>query len=173
MTRHLVLPLAVLVALSTFAFAQPRERTGRAQGQRAPAAAPRTDDLKLTAQQEQQMQKLRLDLQKKETQIDSQIRVQQLDMKGQFLEDKPDRSAIDKIQKNISDLEYQAKQARTDHWFAVLSILTPEQQKIWKRHAGRWGEGNGPGMGMGNRPHQRMMMQQHRPGGAPIEKDEN
>ncbi len=172
MTRYLVAPVVLAIVLSTAAFPQPRERLGRAQGQRAQAPM-LMDDLKLTAQQEQQLQKLRLEKQKKQIQIYSQIRVLQLDMKGQFQEEKPDRAAIDKIQKNISDLQYQAKQARTDHWFAVLSILTPEQQKVWKRHAPMWGERGGPGLGVRNRAHRGMMMGNDRPGEPPMDDDEN
>ena len=171
MLRNLSLPLAFLVALSTVAFAQPRQQMGRAPAERGRETR-LADDLKLTEKQEKEMQKLRLDMEKKQTQIQSQIRVQRLEMQGLFQEDKPDRAAIEKIQKNISDLELQAKLAKTDHWFAVQSILTPDQQKVWRKHVGRFGEGRG--QFMGDRQRRRMIIREYQSqGDLPEEENEN
>jgi Spy/CpxP family protein refolding chaperone len=93
-------------------------------------------ELSLTAAQETDLQKLRIDLEKKQTQVQSKIRTERLDLKSLFLADNPDRAAIEKGLKTISDLQFQLKVNGLDHWYAVKSILTPEQQKTWKKKMG-------------------------------------
>ena len=95
--------------------------------------------LKLTPQQETQMRKLRLEFMKKEIQVRAKIRVARLDVAELFAADQPDRNAIEKAAKAVSDLEYQAKLDRIDHQFAVRGILTAEQLKIWKENIGERG----------------------------------
>jgi len=89
--------------------------------------------LALTDQQQKDMQKLRIDLEKKQTQLTAKIRTERLDLRSAFLADNPDRAAIEKGLKSISDLHYQMKLNRLDHWYAVKAMLTPEQQKTWKQ----------------------------------------
>ncbi|MEK9138497.1 MAG: periplasmic heavy metal sensor, partial [Bacteroidota bacterium] len=94
------------------------------------------DALNLTDQQESQVKKLHLDLEKKQVQVHSKIHLARLDMKEIYLSDKADRSGLEKLLKQVSDLQYQLKMNHLDFWFAVNGILTPEQQKIWKQHMG-------------------------------------
>jgi Spy/CpxP family protein refolding chaperone len=90
-----------------------------------------------------QIAKLRLDLEKKQAETQSKIHIVRLDLKGLFMAEKPDRGAIEKNLKTISDLQYQAKLNHVDHLFAVKGILTSEQQKIWKEHMMEQGDGMG------------------------------
>jgi len=95
--------------------------------------------LNLTEQQETQMQKLRFDLEKKQTTLQSKIKLLRIDIKELFAAENPERNAIEKKMKEVSDLQLQEKVNVLDHMFAVKGILTPEQQKIWKQHMTQMG----------------------------------
>jgi Spy/CpxP family protein refolding chaperone len=122
------------------------------------------DRLNLTADQEKQLAKLRLDSQKKMARIQSGIRLLQLDIKELWMNEKPDRAAIEKKMREISDLRHQAKVNQLDRHFAVMGVLTPEQQKIWKEsRRGRQGDGEcRTGTGRRGMRHRGMVQ----PGGA-------
>lgn len=122
---------AVAVALTT-TFAQPAGSPQR------PKDRPRPEEgfikkLNLTDAQELQMKKLRIELMKKQTQLHSRIQTFRLDTKELFLAEKLDRNAIEKNMKGISDAQEQIKLNLLDHWFAVNAILTPDQQKTWRK----------------------------------------
>jgi Spy/CpxP family protein refolding chaperone len=57
-------------------------------------------------------------------------------MKEIYLSEKIDRTAIEKAIKQVSDLQQQVKMNFVDFWFSVNGVLTPDQQKVWKRHVG-------------------------------------
>lgn len=99
----------------------------------------RIEDLKMTDAQEEQFEKLMLAHRRK--MIDTRAKLQQkrLDIHELMNAEKPDRSAIEKGLKAVSDVQYQQKLDRIDHWFSINAILTPEQQKIWKKHPGPMG----------------------------------
>lgn len=99
------------------------------------------EKLNLTDAQAEQFKKLRLDHQRKMLQNRNKLSEARLDLKALYLADKPDRGAIEKALKAISDLQHQQKLAMVEHWFAVNALLSPEQQKLWKEHAGRIGPG--------------------------------
>ena len=104
------------------------------------------------------MAKLHLDLEKKTTQTNSKIQLARLDLKELFMADKPDKGAVEKQIKVISDLQHQQKLNHIDHLFAVRDILTPEQQKMWKEHAGGMLMGaDGPRGGARMRMHERII----------------
>jgi len=96
--------------------------------------------LGLSDQQMEQVRKLRVEHEKEMTDLHAKIRIARLDLKELLIADKPDRGAIEKKISAISDLEKSGKLKMLDHMFAVRSLLTPEQQKIWKNHMGRFGE---------------------------------
>lgn len=162
--RNLGVVLLTLVFLgSSVVVAQPR--MGVQAGPRAAKEPPLKVKLNLTEAQEKEMKNLRLDLEKKQTQVQSKIKLERLDLKGLAMADNPDKAAIEKKVRTISDLQNQLKLNWVDHWFAVKAILTPEQQKIWKEEAQRqltdWG---GPMRDrVGERMQQRQMMRQHVP----------
>ena len=108
--------------------------------------------LNLTDQQKSEMQKLHFEMQKKQVQIQSKIRLQRIDLRELFAADKPDRAAIEKGIKAVSELQLQEKMNMVDHLFAVNALLTPEQQKIWKKTIGdRMGSMSGEMRGMRGR----------------------
>ncbi len=140
MKKAAITLVAIVLAASTIAFAQPPKEShgGERMKQRREHLK---DALNLTDQQETQMKKLRLDLERKQAQVQSKIHLARLDMKEIYLSDKLDRSAIEKLIKQVSDLQHQEKMNAVDFWFSVNGILTPDQQKIWKQHIGEIGEG--------------------------------
>lgn len=118
-----------MVALaSALAFGQ----MGQGGGQRMGQPGMRQEMMKklnLNEQQQTQMRKLRADLQKKNIQASSKIQLARIDMRELILADKPDRTALEKKLREISDLQHQMKIDRLDHMLAVNALLTPEQQK--------------------------------------------
>jgi Spy/CpxP family protein refolding chaperone len=135
--------ILLLCLATTVALAQPMGRMGMRdrmmdRGERIKS------QLKLTDAQEKQMAKLRIELQKKQIPIQAKIKTARLEMQELMMADKPDRSAIEKQMKVVSDLQYQAKLNHLDHMLAVRSILTPEQLEIWKKHRGGMRHDFGP-----------------------------
>lgn len=137
--------IALLVIASGIAFAQPGERM-RPREARGEMRRDLIESLQLSDAQKGQMQKLRLDFEKKQVAIHSKIQTERLDMKELFLADNPDRAAIEKHMRAVSDLQYQAKLNHLGHWYEVKAILTPDQQKTWKVNLGEfWEHEGGPG----------------------------
>ncbi len=156
-----VLVAAATVLLSGLGVAQPMQGMGQGQagqGQRQRLMQMherRMEKLNLTDEQKKEMQKLRIDLQRKNIPIQSQIRLARLDIREQMAADKPDKAKIEKLMKQVSDLQLQVKMNGLDHMFAVRNILTPEQLKEWHGMMGpgmqqmqRRGRNFGGGMGM-------------------------
>jgi Spy/CpxP family protein refolding chaperone len=133
--------ILLMLGMAGLAFAQPGPGMGEgmerhAGNEREPMHG-RQDvmaKLNLSEDQQNQMQKLRIDLQKKQATVQSKIRLARLDIEELFMAATPDKGAIEKKMKEVSDLQYQEKLNGLDHMFAVKAILTPEQQKLWKEH---------------------------------------
>lgn len=162
--------LAVFVATLAFAataLAQPPRGPMPQRGMIPPHEAI-IEQLKLTEAQQDQMKKLRLDLMKKQTALRSKVQTLRLEIQEHFLADKIDRAAIEKNMNAISDAQHQMKLNMLAHWFDVNSILTPEQQKIWKNAPMAFGQQMRHGMREGMR---RMM--QHRGWINPDDDDES
>jgi len=132
------LVVAIVSLVSMFAIAQQGPGGGPGKG---PAGMHQAivQKLNLTDQQQTQMRKLRVELEKKNIQTVSKIRLAQIDLKELMLADKPDRTTMEKRLKEITDLQHQMKLDRLDHMFAVNTLLTPEQQKIWRQEMNRPG----------------------------------
>jgi len=152
-TAIIVTILAAAVAATA---AQPQRRAERERHRQGPRLI---EELNLTEQQEAQWKDLRFALEKKQTATQAKADVARIELKELLSAEKLDRAAIEKKTKEISDLQYQMKLAHIDHMFAVLNILTPEQQEEWKEHMAR------PRSGMRDRL--RHMMRGPRWGGGP------
>ncbi len=113
------------------------------------------EDLQLNNEQQAQMQKLHLQLEKKQAGIESEIKLRRLDLKEELIGANPDQAKIEKNIKAINDLQLQMKLTMVDHVFKAKAMLTPEQQKKFKQHLLRLG-GDGP-----ERPQRRMMREHH------------
>lgn len=99
--------------------------------------------LNLTDEQQKQFDKLRFDIQKKQTDAQAKVKTAGIELKELFIADKLDRAAIEKKMKEIADLRLKLRLNHLDHWFAVNKILDEKQQKIWKEKLEKRG---GPGM---------------------------
>lgn len=91
------------------------------------------EKLKLTDDQKKQFDKLTSDLEKIQISVRSKIQTANVELRELVKEDSPDRARIEAKQAEINKLEGELKQNRTGFWFDVNKILTPEQQKDWKR----------------------------------------
>ncbi len=120
--------VAVLGILGGLAFAHARDDRSERSHVRQDMMA----ELKLSDAQKEQIGKLRFEHQK--SMIDARARTQKarLELRQLMHAEKPDRAVIDKSLRAVSDAQLQQKTLRVDHWFAVRSLLTPEQQEIWK-----------------------------------------
>jgi len=132
MFKSLVLSGVVAAALVGTALAQPQ--MGR------PVAAPMAQKermaqkLNLSAEQKAKMHKIRADLERKQIPVQSKIQLARVDLREMAIAEKPDRAAIEKKMKEISDLQYQTRLNMVDMLFSAREILTPEQQKMmWDR----------------------------------------
>ena len=132
--------LFMIAAAVSLSFAQPGLGPGPNAGPNARSMRQEMKaKLNLTEAQETQMQKLRFDLEKKQTTVQSKIKLLRIDMKELLAGENPEKNAIEKKMKEVSDLQLQEKLNVLDHMFTVKGILTPEQQKIWKQHMKQMG----------------------------------
>ncbi|MGB5875603.1 MAG: Spy/CpxP family protein refolding chaperone [Bacteroidota bacterium] len=151
MYRSLVAVLVLALGASALAFGQPYRQRSERDRERS-RAEPFIESLDLTDEQKTQMHELRFNQQKSQVQRESKVKLARIELRELMMADNPDRSAIEKKTKEISDLQYQAKLDMIDHLFKVRSILTPEQQEKFKGHMLRGGggfRGHRPGMGRG------------------------
>jgi Spy/CpxP family protein refolding chaperone len=137
MKKSLFVVVALLLGMGGMALAQQESAPAPKQGQGVqkrimPHRGGVAEKLKLTDDQKAQMRKVNADIEKKLIPIESKIRLARIDMRELMGAEKPDRSAIEKKMKEVSDLEYQVKIINLDRMLTVKGILTPEQLKIWK-----------------------------------------
>jgi Spy/CpxP family protein refolding chaperone len=121
-------------------------------------------DLNLSEKQMDDLHALRTAFEKVMIETQSQIRLLRVDIRELAGTEKPDRQAIEKKLRDISDLQLKEKLALVDHLFQAKSILTPEQQKKFRGHMiGRLlGDGGMTGEGMMKRPMMKHRMMKHR-----------
>jgi Spy/CpxP family protein refolding chaperone len=144
MLKKGVILLSAVALAATIAVGQQQARVqgGQGMGARRDVVRVRTrmaEKLNLTDQQKLDMQKLRIEMQRKNTPLQSQIRLARLEIQQLMLADKPDRAKLEKWMRDISDLQLQIKLNGLDHMFAMKNVLTPEQQKQWKEQHGNRG----------------------------------
>ncbi|MDI6802692.1 MAG: periplasmic heavy metal sensor [Bacteroidota bacterium] len=99
--------------------------------------------LNLTDEQKKQFDKLRFEIQKKQTDAQAKVKTAGIELKELFSADKLDRTAIEKKMREIADLRVRLRLNHLDHWFAVNKILDDKQQIFWKEKLEMRG---GPGM---------------------------
>lgn len=121
----------ILVALAlfipSFAFANPDPASDR------PRRFQFMEELKLTDAQNEQFEKISYDTEKKQIELRSKIASAQLDLRRLMDADSPDKSAIEKKFNEIASAQTAMKMNHFNGWFEKNKLLTPEQQKIWKK----------------------------------------
>ncbi len=89
--------------------------------------------LNLTAEQKKDANRIKVDLDKQLITQKAKVETARLELREICMAESPDKSDIEKKIGDIANLEAQAHMIRVDSWFAINTILTPEQQKIWKK----------------------------------------
>lgn len=142
MVRRLGVLACAMILVAGTSFSQPGPEGQQMQGGRRDIIRMRSrmaDKLNLTDAQKQDFAKLRIEMARKNTPLESQIRMARLEIQQTMLADKPDRAKIEKSMRQISDLQLQMKLNGLEHMFAMKEVLTPEQQKLWKDQRGNQG----------------------------------
>jgi Spy/CpxP family protein refolding chaperone len=119
----------LLLLATSLSFAQDRMN----QPDRANIKTRVLRDLKLTDDQKKSIENLRFEMRKKSVDQQAHLKTARLELAEMFKADQPNQSAIQKKIGDISQLQSQQRLLFVDHWFAVNKLLTPEQQKIWKK----------------------------------------
>lgn len=141
-TRLLFLSLLTLALLAA-TFSQPQRMMGQMM-----AEGPRIkfmQELNLTDAQKKDFEKLHFDNQKEMIDLRSKMAKSRLDLQQLMRADSPDKAAIDKKLGELSQIQLQMQQKKVNQWFAVNKLLTPDQQKVWKRALDRPGFKRGRG----------------------------
>ncbi len=121
---------AALLSLSTLAYGQrgPMHRHHPGFGHRDRIV----ERLKLTDDQRKQFDKISSALARKQIALRAKIISMRVDMRDLVREDPPSKTKIETLEKDMNRLEGDIKANRTDFWFDVNTILTPEQKQEWK-----------------------------------------
>jgi len=91
------------------------------------------EQLKLTDEQKKEIEKLRFDLQKELIAQRARTANAQLEYRELLKADNLDKAAIEKKAGELTELRSQGRSAMLNHWFAVNKLLTPDQQKVWRK----------------------------------------
>lgn len=89
--------------------------------------------LDLNPDQQTKVKTLRSQLRKDQIGLRAKIQTSRVELRDLFDKEKPDRAGIESKLSEISKLQNEMKLKTTGFWFDVNSLLTPEQQKTWKR----------------------------------------
>ncbi len=121
----LLITIAGLVALSP-AYSQPQEYPGRGHGRLLA-------ELKLADAQQKQFEKTRYETRKKQIELRAKIAMARLELQHLMEAGSPDKSSLEKIYGEIAALQTAMKMNHFNAWSENNKVLTPEQQKIWKK----------------------------------------
>ncbi|MFH0992328.1 MAG: periplasmic heavy metal sensor [bacterium] len=128
--RTMVITAIALIMGTTIAIAQqPQMQPPPKENQ----AADVMKKLKLTDDQRKEVEKLRVDQAKQGITHRGKRETANLDLQQLLRAESPDKAAIEKKVNEIAQLDAQGKLLKINHWFGVNKILTPDQQKVWKR----------------------------------------
>ncbi len=127
-TKLLTLILGFVI-IGPVAIAQPVDPAGRQRG-----FGPMLQrELKLTETQRSQVQKIRFGIMKQQIDLRAQIAQDRVDYAELASAENPDQNQLSAKIQDISKLKGQLHSNMLNAWFAVNKLLTPEQQKVWKR----------------------------------------
>jgi Spy/CpxP family protein refolding chaperone len=91
------------------------------------------EQLKLTEGQKKDFDKIHVDMEKQEIAQKAKNETARVELRQLFKADNPDKSAIEKKMNEIAELEVQMHMIKINSWFDINKLLTPEQQKTWKK----------------------------------------
>ena len=90
-------------------------------------------ELKLTDQQKSQMKDLRYETAKKEIELRSKLALSKLDLGRLVSADEPDKESIQKKLNEVAEQKTALEINKLNGWFEINKLLSPDQQKIWRR----------------------------------------
>ena len=89
--------------------------------------------LNLTDAQQEQLQKISFDTQKKQIELRAKMETAKLEMRRLMNADAVDKSAIEKKLNDIASARTALEMNRINGWIEKNKVLTPEQQQLWKK----------------------------------------
>lgn len=120
--KNIVLRLTLLtVAAFAFAFSQP----GPKHGMHA--------DLKLTADQQSQFEKISFEIKKKQIELNAKVETARLELQRLLSADQLDKSAVEKKMTEIANHQVVLRMNHINGWTEKNKVLNADQQKIWKK----------------------------------------
>ena len=151
MKRGTVMMVTVFLIFSTQLFSQPDHSFGLQKI---------IGKLNLTEAQRKDVEKIGVDMAKQMVTLKANLATAKIDLRQLLKADIPEKSAIEKKINEMANIGVQLRMNKINSWFAINKLLTPEQQKIWKKVLE-----NAPAMRerrMKNQFGERHMPQQHR-----------
>ena len=124
MKRLAVLITAVLMVFGTQLYGQPN---------RAKQIHKFMEKLNLTDEQKKDVDKIHVDAEKQTIAQKAKEATARVELRQLLKADVPDKSAIEKKINEIADLTVQMHMIKVNSWFAINKLLTPDQQKTWKK----------------------------------------
>ena len=108
------------------------------------------DDLNLTTEQQQTITKMQTEFQKNQIKIRSKMQTAQVELNGLLQDPDGNTKQIKAKQAEINNIRTELQNAGVDHRNAIRKVLTPEQQTLFDKRAGRgMRDGRGAGRGEG------------------------
>lgn len=89
--------------------------------------------LKLTSDQEKEIQKIRIEMKKQLIDQKAKMQKSHLDLQVSLKAETPDKSVIEDKIKELSEINVRMHMMKVESWFDINNLLTPEQQKIWRK----------------------------------------
>ncbi|MGD0036787.1 MAG: periplasmic heavy metal sensor [Bacteroidota bacterium] len=124
MKRLAVLMAAVVMIFGTQLYGQPNE---------AKQIKKFMEKLNLTDEQKKDVEKIHFDAEKQTIAQKAKVETEGIELRQLLKADAPDKSAIEKKISDIADLRVQMHMIKINSWFAINKLLTPDQQKMWKK----------------------------------------
>ncbi|MGE5431250.1 MAG: Spy/CpxP family protein refolding chaperone [Syntrophomonadaceae bacterium] len=144
-----ILPLGSLIAQKT-----PEEK---GQG-KFPGRQKMLQELNLSQDQKDQIQKLRSDHQKQMVDYKSDIAKTRIDIKNLFVNKNPDEGKILDLTKKVSDIQADMKASAIKNWFQIYNLLNDQQKETFRKMAPMLHERMGMGEGFQGRRQGKGMM---------------
>jgi Spy/CpxP family protein refolding chaperone len=127
MLRKIIIAIFGLILISSLAVTQ--EKPPFKEGNKKMGFL---DRLNLTDEQSAKLKDMRFEQEKKQIDLRSKIQTLNVEVKQLLSAEKIDKTGLEKKYNEIAKLQVEQKMNFINHWSQVNSILTPEQQKVWK-----------------------------------------
>ncbi|MCU7492182.1 MAG: Spy/CpxP family protein refolding chaperone [Bacteroidota bacterium] len=167
MKRQIVNILAVaLIAVLPLGSLFAQQQQGKGQG-KMPGRQKMLQELNLSQDQKDQIQKLRTEHQKQMVDYRSDIAKTRLDIKNLFTSNNPDEDKILDLTKKVSGIQADMKASSIKNWFQIYNLLNDQQKETFRKMAPMLRERMGEGFQKRGKGMMGKGMMQHRGKMAP------